>query len=103
MFYTLMLFIRIGVFMLLAMQAPFMEAVKESRREPKMMKLATAAFLGAYKYSGLMAVQERIAHWAGRNFLPILLFHRVTDDIPPDGLTVSTGFFRDVCGLLQKR
>lgn len=60
------------------------------------------ALSATYKYSGLMWTQERIAHWAGRSFIPILLFHRVTDAIPEDGLTVSTGFFRELCRRLQR-
>ena len=62
-----------------------------------------STLLGVYKYSGAMAAQERVSYWAGRSFLPILLFHRVTDEIPPDGLTVSTAYFRAVCRLLCKR
>ena len=33
----------------------------------------------------------------------VLIFHRVTDDIPPDGLTVGTARFRAICRLLQHR
>ena len=68
-----------------------------------MLELAKAPFLGLYKYSGVMAAQERLSSWTGNCFLPILLFHRVTDEIPPDGLTVSTAWFRDLCRMLQRR
>jgi len=36
-------------------------------------------------------------------FLAILLFHRVNDSIPEDGLTVSTWRFRQICQLLRER
>ncbi len=68
-----------------------------------MLKLAKSPFLGLYKYSGIMAAQERISYWNGTSFLPILLFHRVTDDIPRDGLTVGTAWFRGLCEILKKR
>ncbi len=35
--------------------------------------------------------------------MSVLLFHRVTDDIPADGLTVPTGWFRNLCHLLRRR
>jgi peptidoglycan/xylan/chitin deacetylase (PgdA/CDA1 family) len=68
-----------------------------------MKGLTKSALLGLYKYSGAMAAQERLARWSGRSFLSILLFHRVTDEIPPDGLTVSTAWFRGLCRLLRRR
>jgi peptidoglycan/xylan/chitin deacetylase (PgdA/CDA1 family) len=68
-----------------------------------MKELAKATLLGLYKYSGALAVQERVSYWLGNDFLPILLFHRVTDEIPPDGLTVTTAWFRGLCQLLRKR
>lgn len=67
-----------------------------------MKQLAKAALCGAYKYSGAMFLQERLAAWRGRAFVPIILFHRVTDDIPADGLTVSTAWFRRFCRLVQR-
>src|SRR5262249_18707863 len=33
----------------------------------------------------------------------IILFHRVTDDIPEDGLTVTTAWFRGFCRMVRKR
>ena len=42
-----------------------------------------------YKYSGAMHVQERLAYWAGQHSIVIVLFHRVTDEIPLDDLTVQ--------------
>jgi peptidoglycan/xylan/chitin deacetylase (PgdA/CDA1 family) len=68
-----------------------------------MRDLAKFGFCGLYKYSGAMAVQERLAHRAGRRFVAVLLLHRVTDEIPADGLTVSTRWFRRLCALLASR
>ena len=39
--------------------------------------------------------------WSGRTFMTILLFHRVTDEIPEDGLTVSLCRFRQLCRMLR--
>ena len=58
---------------------------------------------GTYKYTGAMAVHERLAYLAGRRSATVLLFHRVTDEIPPDGLTVDPAWFRRLCGLLRDR
>lgn len=68
-----------------------------------MSSLAKSALLGLYKYSGVMRAQERIAYWAGRRFMTILLFHRVTDEIPVDGLTVTTEWFRGFCQVMHDR
>jgi peptidoglycan/xylan/chitin deacetylase (PgdA/CDA1 family) len=68
-----------------------------------MKLLAKNTLCGLYKYSGAMSAQETVAHWAGRSFMSVLLFHRVSDDIPPDGLTVSTAWFRDCCHMLARR
>ena len=65
--------------------------------------LAKAALCGLYKYSGAMAVEEALAHRGGRSRLAILVFHRVTDEIPEDGLTVGTARFRAICDLLRRR
>ncbi len=65
-------------------------------------KLAKSAFCVAYLYSGAASAYEWLQRRAGRQFMTILLFHRVTDQIPEDGLTVSTGRFRAVCSLLRK-
>src|SRR5262245_51374509 len=55
---------------------------------------------GAYRYSGAMPLHEAMARAAGRQFMTVLLFHRVTDAIPEDGLTVSPARFRQICRLL---
>ena len=64
---------------------------------------AKASLCGIYKYTGAMRAQERIAHWAGRRAIAVLLFHRVTDEIPADGITIGTEWFRRMCGMLRRR
>ena len=64
-----------------------------------MKHLTKSALCGLYKYSGVMHAQERLAQ---RSFMSILLLHRVTDDIPPDGLTVSTRWFEGMCRMLSR-
>ncbi|MBI3822939.1 MAG: polysaccharide deacetylase family protein [Planctomycetes bacterium] len=68
-----------------------------------MKSLAKSTLYGLYKYTGAMAVQERLAYWSGRRFMSVVLFHRVTDAIPEDGLTVSTAWFRGFCKLMRDR
>jgi peptidoglycan/xylan/chitin deacetylase (PgdA/CDA1 family) len=64
--------------------------------------LSKASLCGFYKYTGLLRGHETLARWAGQQFMAILLFHRVTDAIPEDGLTVSTARFRKICRMLQR-
>ena len=68
-----------------------------------MKSLAKSTLCALYKYSGAMAIQERLAYWSGRRFMSVVLFHRVTDAIPPDGLTVSTAWFQGFCRLMRDR
>jgi peptidoglycan/xylan/chitin deacetylase (PgdA/CDA1 family) len=70
---------------------------------PPLKSLAKNILLGLYKFSGAGWVQERLTRLAGRQSMAILLFHRVTDQIPEDGLTVSTARFRSLCRLLRDR
>lgn len=56
-----------------------------------------------WKYSGLMTAAESILNHLVGGRLAVLLFHRVTDAIPEDGLTVSTKRFRQICQLLRQR
>lgn len=56
-----------------------------------------------YKHSGLARAQEALNWHATGPFLTVLLFHRVTDLIPEDPLTVSTASFRKLCRLLRRR
>jgi peptidoglycan/xylan/chitin deacetylase (PgdA/CDA1 family) len=68
-----------------------------------MKSVAKNTLCAFYKYSGAMRTQEQFAAWSGHNFGVVLLFHRVTDEIPRDGLTVDTRFFRGVCAMLRRR
>lgn len=64
--------------------------------------LAKTALCAAYMRSGAAWALEGLARRTGRRFMAILLFHRVTDQIPADGLTVSTARFRAICGMLRR-
>jgi len=64
-----------------------------------MKSFAKATLCGMYKYSGLLRAQELLSQ---RSFLAVLLFHRVTDAIPEDGLTVSTQRFERLCRMLKR-
>jgi peptidoglycan/xylan/chitin deacetylase (PgdA/CDA1 family) len=61
-----------------------------------------AAFCAGYKYSGAVRIHEWLARRRGISFAAVLLFHRVTDAIPEDGITVSTDRFRRTCRMLQR-
>jgi peptidoglycan/xylan/chitin deacetylase (PgdA/CDA1 family) len=63
---------------------------------------ARSAFCAAYKYSGALSLHEWLAHLRGRSFAAVLLFHRVTDAIPEDGITVGTDRFRCMCQMLKR-
>jgi len=64
--------------------------------------LTRSAFCAAYKYSGAVRAHEWLAHLCGHTFASVLLFHRVTDAIPEDGITVGTDRFRRMCQMLQR-
>ena len=68
-----------------------------------MNTLAKSAFCAMYKYSGAMHAQETLAYSSGRRFMSILLFHRVTEAIPADGLTVTPAWFDRFCALMRDR
>jgi len=61
-----------------------------------------SAFCAAYKYSGAVRAQEWLARLRGCSFASVLLFHRVTDAIPEDGITVGEGRFRRICRMLGR-
>jgi peptidoglycan/xylan/chitin deacetylase (PgdA/CDA1 family) len=61
------------------------------------------ALCSLYKHSGLLSLQERLHRLGGSSFLAVLLFHRVTDAIPEDSLTVSCRQFRGICRMLARR
>jgi peptidoglycan/xylan/chitin deacetylase (PgdA/CDA1 family) len=65
--------------------------------------LLRASLCGAYKYTGAMRLHEEAARRAGQQFMTVLLFHRITDAIPEDGLTVGTARFARICRLLRDR
>lgn len=64
---------------------------------------AKSALCALYKYSGAAAWQERRQRAAGRSAAVILLFHRVTDEIPEDGLTVGVRRFGRICRMLRRQ
>ncbi len=68
----------------------------------RLKHVAKAALCGLYKYSGVARVQEAVERWAGKQFIPILIFHRVTDAIREDTLTVGTARFERVCAMLRR-
>ena len=57
---------------------------------------AKHALLAAEELCGIEWARDKV--WAARGILtaPVLVFHRVTDDIPGDGITVSTRRFREI-------
>ena len=67
-----------------------------------MIDLLKAALYGTYTWAGAARLQEALVRRAGRCRAAILLFHRVTDDIPEDGLTVGTARFRRICRMLRR-
>ncbi len=68
----------------------------------RLKQFTKAALCGCYKYSGAARVQEAVQRWAGQQFAAILLFHRVTDAIPEDRLTIGTARFERVCRMLRR-
>lgn len=68
-----------------------------------MMTISPRSALAAmYKYSGVAHAQEAVARLTDRRYLTVLIFHRVTDAIPPDGLTVGTRWFGEMCRMLRQ-
>jgi peptidoglycan/xylan/chitin deacetylase (PgdA/CDA1 family) len=55
---------------------------------------------GACKWTGALRLGEAVLRAFGQEFMTVLLFHRVSDAIPEDGLTVSTARFVRICKLL---
>jgi peptidoglycan/xylan/chitin deacetylase (PgdA/CDA1 family) len=56
-----------------------------------------------YKCSGASWLEETVRGWLGHRAAAILLFHRVTDDLPEDPLTVSAARFREYCRLFRRK
>ncbi len=67
-----------------------------------MKHLLKATLCGAYKYSGMLYAQEGMRRLTAPPFAVVLLFHRVTDLVPEDGITVGTARFRRICRMLQR-
>jgi peptidoglycan/xylan/chitin deacetylase (PgdA/CDA1 family) len=65
--------------------------------------LAKSALCALYKYSGVLPAHEALARWTGRSLMSILLLHRVTDAVAPDGITISEKQFRRLCRMLQRK
>ncbi|HTU21997.1 MAG TPA: polysaccharide deacetylase family protein [Gemmataceae bacterium] len=55
-----------------------------------------------HRYSGLLSAEEMLYHWTGHSCVSILVLHRVTDEIPADGLTIGCARFRDLCRILAQ-
>jgi peptidoglycan/xylan/chitin deacetylase (PgdA/CDA1 family) len=55
-----------------------------------------------YKHSGAARAAEALSRRAAGPFMAVLLFHRVTDAVGPDGITVDTRRFRDICRALRR-
>ena len=68
----------------------------------RLKHLTKSALCGLYKFTGVARVQEAVERWVGRQHIAILLFHRVTDAIPEDSLTVGTVRFERICRLLSR-
>lgn len=66
-----------------------------------MLALAKPFLCSAYKLTGLSYLAEAWWRGTGRGRMAVLLFHRVTDEVPEDGLTVSTARFRGICDMLR--
>lgn len=64
---------------------------------------AKSFFLTACTTSGLAGLAEAFVRWTTGGRMAVLLFHRVTDEIAEDGLTVSTARFRRMCQMLCER
>ena len=70
------------------------------------MKLKRALKYGLVhlsRFSGAELVRDTLLQARGRTPATVLLFHRVNDDIPEDGITVSTARFRTVIRAIRER
>src|SRR4051794_5547882 len=66
-----------------------------SGKKGSFKRASKALLLGAYKRLGCMRLHESVRAKIRPPHMTILLFHRVTDQISPDGLTVGTRWFRN--------
>jgi peptidoglycan/xylan/chitin deacetylase (PgdA/CDA1 family) len=67
-----------------------------------MKAFAKTLLCATWKYTGLMQLTEFARYRLVGGRLAILLFHRVTDEVPEDGLTVGTERFRAMCRMLRR-
>jgi len=67
----------------------------------KHKRIAKRALSCLAAYSGAEWIRDKF--WAARGQLPasILVFHRVSDDIPEDGITIGTARFRAIIQVLR--
>lgn len=83
-----------------------MEVIRTNQGPGSHMLSSTAlkkSLFTLYKYSGMSRIEETVRAWLGHRAAAILLFHRVTDDVPEDSLTVSTSRFREFCRLFRRK
>ncbi len=64
-----------------------------------MKDVVKSSLCGLYKYTGLARAQEALSR---RSLLAVLLFHRVTDDVPEDSLTVPARRFARMVRMLRR-
>ena len=81
--------------------APILWLRSYLRKVAGLRSITKSILLSLYKYSGMAAAQEHLGYLLGRRFMVVLLFHRVTDAIAEDGLTIGTRRFRQICRMLQ--
>lgn len=67
----------------------------------KAKRFCKNTLLWAIEKSGLESVRDQIWTWAGSLPAAVLVFHRVTDVIPEDGITISTARFRTIVKTLK--
>lgn len=65
------------------------------------MNRLKSILFGLYRTTGASSLHERL--FGNGGCCPVLLFHRVTDEVPWDGITVSTEYFRRFCRLMRDR
>jgi peptidoglycan/xylan/chitin deacetylase (PgdA/CDA1 family) len=73
------------------------------KRESALRQAFKSAYFGVYKHAGLLRVHEWLRHRSCPPYVTVFLFHRVTDQIKPDGLTVTTSWFRAFCRLMRSK
>jgi peptidoglycan/xylan/chitin deacetylase (PgdA/CDA1 family) len=67
-----------------------------------MKKQAKRLIYQGLRFSKIVSMLETLRTAVGRRHATILNFHRVTDDIPEDGLTINIAKFRKILYLLKR-